>query len=559
MKTLEKYLICGVIVSLFGLTACVHNLDVEPHDENKIMDFNQDAVFSKCYATLALTGQQGPAGSGDVDDIDEGTSAFIRMVWELQEFPTDECWVGWNDPGLPEIRTMKWNSLNQLVQGLYYRFYFNITLCNHFLENARSDYSADAPNQINEVRFLRALNYYYLVDMFGKVPFADKVNAQKKPQYSRVQMFQWVEAELKDLEKSLPETRLNDFRVDRYAAKMLLARMYLNAEVYTGTPQWDLAAQYAKEVMDGPHKLHTSSTGGVYSAYQEMFMGDNYKVLGGAAGEGLLNIYQDGINAQCWGGSTFLVAAARDKSVYVNPATSEGWAGYRCSPEFVEKFISLDKTETTLYNEFDMPKQLGDDRAILCSLLNDSVTPVVHADTTITTADSIRTRGDMGDFYSGWSMLKWTGRYMTNPLTEDITVKPHGPQFPDTDVPFMRVAEAYMTYAEAVFRGATPVGGMTAEAAVQALRDRAHNTQAFTISEQFLLDEWSREFYAEGRRRIDLVRFGKFAGETADYHWEGRGGKKSTEGLVTMDKKYNVYPIPESDIVAGGLDQNDGY
>lgn len=552
MKTLDKYLICAV-VSLFGLTACVHNLDVVPHDENKIMDFDQNAVFSKCYATLALTGQQGPAGSGDVDDIDEGTSAFIRMVWELQEFPTDECWVGWNDPGLPEIRTIKWNSLNQLVQGLYYRFYFNITLCNHFLENASAE--GDGAAQIAEIRFLRALNYYYLLDMFGNVPFADKVNAQKKPQYTRVQVYTWLEEELKDLENALPETRISDFRVDKYAAKMLLARMYLNAEVYTGTPQWEKARDYSKQVIDGPHKLHTTSLGGVYSAYQEMFMGDNFRVVGGASGEGLLNIYQDGIQAQCWGGSTFLVAAARDKNVYVNPATSEGWAGYRCSPEFIAKWVDLDLTPAILLNEFDMPKYLGDDRAIICSVLNTEA-PVVHADTTIHTADSIRPRGNMGDFYNSWSLLKWTGRYIENDLGEDITVQPHGPQFPDTDVPFMRVAEAYMTYAEAQYR----LGNNSeAEIAIKALRDRANNSKPFALSEQFLLDEWSREFYAEGRRRIDLVRFGKFAGPTADYHWEGRGGNASEDGLVVLDKKFNIYPIPESDIVAGGLTQSEGY
>ena len=531
MKTLGKYLLF-ISVAVFALTSCVQNLDVEPHDENKVMDFDQDAVFSKCYATLALTGQQGPAGSGDVDDIDEGTSAFIRMVWELQEFPTDECWVGWNDPGLPEVRTITWNSLNQLVQGLYYRFYFNITLCNHFLENATD--AGEGVDQKAEVRFLRALNYYYLLDMFGGVPFADKVNAQKKPQYTRVQLFEWLEAELKDLEQALPETRKNDFRVDKYAAKMLLARMYLNSEVYTGNPQWQKASDYAKEVMNGPHKLHTNSLGGVYSAYQEMFMGDNYRVLGGASGEGLLNIYQDGINAQCWGGSTFLVAACRDKNVYVNPATSEGWSGFRCSPEFVAKWTDLSKSAQILKNEFDMPKELGDDRAIMCSVLNTGV-PVVTPDSLDNTADSIKTRGNMGGFYEGWSLLKWTGRYIENPLGEDITVQPHGTQFPDTDVPFMRVGEAYMTYAEAQFR----LGNAAeAQSAIQALRDRANNKQAFTVNEQFLLDEWCREFYAEGRRRIDLVRFGKFAGPEADYHWEGRGGKASDEGIVALDKKF---------------------
>ena len=552
MKTFDKYLICA-LVALFGLTACVHNLNVEPKDENKIMIFDQDAVFSKCYATLGLTGQQGPAGSGDVDDIDEGFSSFFRMIWLLQEMPTDECWIPWNDPGFPDLRTVRWNSLNQMVQGLYYRLYFDISLCNHFLENAVAD--GKGANQIAEVRFIRALNYFYLLDMYGSVPFADKVNAQKKPQYTRVQLFEWLESELLDLENALPETRLNDFRLDKYAAKMLLARMYLNAEVYTGKAQWQKASDYAKEVIDGPHKLHTTSLGGVYSPYQELFMGDNYRIVGGAAGEGLVNIYQDGINTQSWGGSTFLVGACRDKNIYVSPASSEGWCGYRTTPEFLTKFIDLSLTPTTLYNEFDMPGVLGDDRAILCSKLNTDV-HVVEADTTIHTPDSIKPRGSMGGFYESWSMVKWTGRYIENPLGEDITIAPHGPQFVDTDIPFMRVGEAYMTYAEAQFRL-----GNTSEAtsAIKTIRDRAHNAKEFTVDEQFLLDEWSREFWAEGRRRMDLVRFGKFAGPTADYHWEGRGGNTSEQGFLALDKKFNVYPIPEADIVAGGLKQAEGY
>jgi len=228
MKKFAKYIVCAAVVML-GFTACVKDLNVTPKDNNKVMIFDQDAIFTKCYATLAVTGQQGPAGSGDVDDIDEGTSAFVRMIWELQEFPTDECWVPWNDPGLPEIRTITWNSLNQLVQGLYYRFYFNISLCNHFLENAKAD--GDGANQIAEVRFLRAFNYYYLLDMFGNVPFADKVNADKKPQYTREQLYTWLEGELQTLETLLPETRLSDFRVEIGRASCRQAKVAFIAHI----------------------------------------------------------------------------------------------------------------------------------------------------------------------------------------------------------------------------------------------------------------------------------------------------------------------------------------
>ena len=553
MKTLGKYFICAG-VALLGLTSCVQDLDVIPHDENKIMNFDQDAVFSKCYATLALTGQAGPAGSPDIDDFDEGMSSFYRMTWVLQEMPTDECWIPWNDPGFDDVRKVRWNSLNQQVQGLYYRLYIDITLCNHFLENATVD--GDGANQIAEVRFIRALNYFYLLDMFGNVPFVDKVSPGKKPQYTRVQLFEWLENELLEVEAALPETRENDFRVDKYTAKLLLARLYLNAEVYTGVPQWQKAADYAKEVIDGPHKLHTVSNAGIYSPYQELFMGDNYKVLGGPNGEALLLVYQDGIYCQAYGGSTFLVLGCRNTD-YMPANSGDGWAGYRTTPEFLSKFVDLDITSTILKNEFDMPAVLGDERAIFCSVLTNGK-PVVEADTTIHSIDSLKPRGKMGAFQDSWSMVKWTGRYVGNKMGEDITESGHGTTFVDTDIPMLRVAEAYMTYAEAVFRGAA-ASGMTAEQAIQALRDRANNKKAFTLDEQFLLDEWSREFWAEGRRRMDLVRFGKFAGPTADYHWEGRGGNTTDEGLISLDKKFNIYPIPEADIVAAGLTQNEGY
>ena len=136
------------------------------------------------------------------------------------------------------------------------------------------------------------------------------------------------------------------------------------------------------------------------------------------------------------------------------------------------------------------------------------------------------------------------------------------PSFPDTDIPFLRLAEAYLTYAEAVFRGAPATNG-TAEDAIKALRNRANNTSSFTLSADFLLDEWSREFYAEGRRRIDLVRFGQFAGPTATRNWENRGGAKSSDAAKTMDKKFNIFPLPLADVTANenlkGINEENGY
>ena len=559
MKNIFKYLLMFGI-AVVGLNSCVDDLNVTPKDPNSIQYFDQDGIFTKIYSTLATTGQQGPDGNGDVEGIDEGTSAFARMIFALNEYPTDEGWWIWNgDAGLPDLRVISWTSTNAQVQGIYYRFYFDISMCNHFLENASSD--GNGADQIAEVRFIRALNYFYLLDFFGSVPFADRVSEDAKPQYTRLQVYEWLENELKELESLLPKKRLSDYRIDRVAAKMLLARLYLNAEVYTGTAQWQLARDKAKEVMDSQYKLHTTSGGGIYSPYQELFMGDNHKYLGGENGEGILNIYQDGIMTQSWGGARYFCSAFRDGGFNYFGIT-DTWSCFRTSPEFIGRWIDdpsvmfvRNKANTkdsviAQYrgDEFTLPSVFKDDRAIL---YNDN--------------DDYEFVGpkDNGQFYRCWSVLKWTGRYSTmplNPTDEEKRVHAgHSPEWPDTDIPWMRVAEAYMTYAEACHRLEDDA---TAKSTIKVLRDRAHNTADFEISDRFLLDEWSREFYCEGRRRMDLIRFGYFAGPQADehkYHWEGRGDVASDGEFVSIDAKYNIFPLPEKDVVAQNLKQAEGY
>lgn len=564
MKNIIKYLMVFGIAAV-GFTSCVDDLNVTPKDPNSITYFDQDGMFTKLYSTLATTGQKGPDGLGDIGGgIDEGTSAFIRMIFALNEYPTDEGWWIWNgDAGLPDLRVISWTPTNAQVQGIYYRFYFDISMCNWFLENASS--SGDGAAQMAEARFIRALNYYHLLDLFGSVPFALNVSEAAKPQYTRVQLYEWLENELKELEALLPETRLSDYRVDRVAAKMLLARLYLNAEVYTGTAHWDLARDKAKEVMDSHYKLHTVSGGGYYTPYQELFMGDNHKYLGGANGEGILNVYQDGIMTQSWGGARYFSSAFRDGGFNYFGIT-DTWSCFRTSPEFIYRWIddpsvmfvrdSKNTKDSVIApyrgDEFYLPKVFGDDRAILYNNNDDY---------------EFSGPKDNGMFYRCWSVLKWTGRYSTLPLRdnrsntdEELAANAgHSPEWPDTDIPLMRVAEAYMTYAEAQFRL-----GNTGEAksAIQALRDRAHNTAPFNVTEQFLLDEWSREFYCEGRRRIDLIRFGRFAGPEADthrYHWEGRGDVATGGEFKSLEAKYNIYPLPERDVVAQNLKQADGY
>lgn len=531
MKKIFQFV--AVSALMLGMTACVNDLNVEPKDPNLVMEFDQNAVFTKIYSTFATTGQKGPDGNGDVAGIDEGTSAFYRMFWELNEFPTDEGWWIWGDPGIPEVREIKWTSTNTLVAGLYYRLYFDITLCNHFLEMATGT-DERTLTQRAEVEFIRAFNYWYLLDMFGSVPLATDMKAENIKQVDRTELYNWVEQQLLAVEQTLPETRLSLYRVDKVAAQLLLARLYLNAEVYTGTPQWTKAAEYADKVINSNYKLYTDNSG-KYTAYQKLFMGDNNK--NGAQNEAVFMIYQDGVNTQSWGGARFLVNAVRDAG-FNSCGSTDSWSCFRSSPELVYVFFDKSKAASVTADEFEMPAKAGDNRCILASKPNDK---------------KYNLKGDMSsEFDACWAILKWTGRYSTEEKGNDVA-------FPDTDIPLLRAAEAYLTYAEAVYRDPSASKGMTAEQAIQALRDRAQNTTEFTIDDAFLRDEWAREFYAEGRRRTDLIRLGYFTDRKDSYSWEGRGGRKTGEMPAKIKAKYSTFPIPEADIVASGLHQTNGW
>lgn len=536
MNRIYRNLIVGCI-ALIGLSSCDTGLNIKPIDPNTNAEFNQQAEFTKIYSTLALTGQKGPDGDSDIISDNEGYTAFYRILWVFNEFPSDEgIWV-WNDAGVPELKTISWTSSNAFLFIMYNRLYFDITLCNHFLANTEDLKDAESLAQRDEVRFIRALNYFHLLDLIGDVPFATKVTTEKPDQISRKDLYAWLESELLYLsgsESNMAEPLAGSYyRADKAAAWMLLARMYLNAEVYTGTANWDGAAEYAAKVMTSGYTLAPN--------YRHIFMGDNDN-LSGMSGvnqsyqEFILPVHQDGIYTRSWGGAAYLVCATRDKGM--NPwGSNDSWSCFRSSPELLEKFT--DRADTIKGDENYIPTVVGDDRAIFCQSVD-------------STGYVCEVKGEQGGFKDCWSVPKWTGIHASGKIGSDV-------QYPDTDIPLMRVAEAYLTYAEAVFRGGKAVNG-SAEDAVKAIRERAHNTKPFTLSETFLLDEWAREFYFEGRRRSDLVRFGKFAGETADYNWEGRGGADSEDDAVDLDKKYNVYPIPDADIVANDkLKQIEGY
>ena len=503
---IKNIILCSSIALAAGLSSCVDDLNVTPINPQVQQEFDQQAVFTKIYATLGFTGMRGPDGNGDLSSmgIDEGKSAFYRMMWDFNELPTDEAHCCWGDVGIPEMNYAQWTSSHTFVQGLYYRLFFDITLCNHFLEMTEGMTDAESVKQRAEVRFIRALNYFYLLDLYGNVPLVTEVLDEPPLQSSRAELFNFVETELLAIPNDMSEPRTAAYgRADRAAAWLLLARLYLNAEVYVGQNRYNDASIYADMVMKTSYELCPN--------YQHLFMADN-DVAGGvnrAMQEIILPIRQDGNKTQSYGGSFFLIAATHTSGM-PDWGSIDGWGGIRARKALSDKFTG------------------SDDRFIFYT---EGRNPII----TNTSA-----------FTDGYSVTKWTNLRADGGAVSDEKI-------PDTDVPFFRLAEAYLTYAEAQMRlGNEP----EARNAVNELRIRANAATFPVVTLDIILDEWCREFYFEGRRRMDLIRYNRFGGST-DYNWDWKGG--SANG-TTFESKYNLLPIPASELNANpNLVQTEGY
>ncbi len=516
--------VAATALTMFGMSSCVGDLDVTPIDPTTVMVVDADALFNKCYSVIAMESNGGANGDCDIDGIDGGTSGMLRQLWNANELTTEEAMCCWGDEGIPAFNYNTYDGSHPMLEGLYNRLYLAVTLCNHYLEVAE----AHDATFTAEVRFLRAFYYYYLLDCFGNVPFTLEVSSEAAPQIQRADLAKWIEEEILEIEDQMKDPRTNTYgRVDKAAVWMLMARLCLNAEVYTGTARWADAATYAKKVMNSSYTLFTTGNGD-YSAYQMLFMGNNGE--NGAACEAIFPIMHDGLTATTWGGPLFFIAAGYKSDIYPSVGTTEAWAGNRARKEFVQKFFPNDNAPESVSSYYEMAEAAGDDRALLWS-----------TNRTLSIEET-------GEFTSGYSVCKYTNVYSDGGAS-------HHTQFIDVDFFIMRAAEAYLTYAEATFRAN---GSCTSEVteAINALRERANATQytAYTLDE--ILDEWSREFYWEARRRTDLIRFGYYGG-TSDYKWEWKGGAQSG---TNFSSNKNIFAIPDSDInVNSNLTQNPGY
>lgn len=337
----------------FVATSCFKDLDTTPLDEDiQTADVVYDSpgayrqVLAKLYAGLAVSGQEGPAGLPDISGIDEGFSTYLRQYWKAQELTTDEAVIAWNDGNIHDFEDQDWTAQNEFITAMYNRIYYQIALCNEFLREA-SDAKLDDRGQGNlkaevatyraEARFLRALSYWHALDMFRNVPFvteANGVGAFFPDQISAANLFTFIENEIKEIEPLMIAPRQNSYaRADQAALWMLAAKLYLNAEVYTGQGKYTECATYAKKVIDAGFSLEPT--------YQHLFLADNHV----DNSEVIFPVAFDGTRTQTWGGMTFITHAAVGGSM--SPAAfglDGGWGGTRTTSAFVGKFPAVGGT-----------------------------------------------------------------------------------------------------------------------------------------------------------------------------------------------------------------------
>ncbi|MDD4033152.1 MAG: RagB/SusD family nutrient uptake outer membrane protein [Bacteroidales bacterium] len=539
----KKYLILPAISALFMAVSCVGDLNTLPLNEtdytSEVAYGTEEANYLSGLAKLYLCFTNSDASNLAVDD--GGASELIRAFWNLQECSTDEAKSSWeSDSWVKDINQLTWSSAdNTATYAVYVRTLQGITYINEFLRQTTDSKlgdrgcSGELINKVHEMRaearFIRAYLYWMSMDVFGNIPFVtedSEFGAVNPEQKDREYVFHFIVDELKALAESddMPDARSNQPRADKGSVLGLLARLYLNAEVYTGTVMWSEAKEICEDIFQMGY--------GLCSNYADLFRGDNGE-NSEALQEMLFSIYYDHESSTSWGGTMFLTVAAiqssdEPKSAYLLGSTQH-WAGIRVPYEFALKYFNVSSPNYT-----NGTYSVADDRGKLFFIKGRT-----------------QEMTDMTDFTHGWSLFKYSN------IPHDMTATSfysNASYFVDTDMPMIRLAEIYLIYAEACLN----LGSVsTALPYINALRTRSNASPVGTadITSDWLLAERGRELLWECHRRTDLIRFDKFT--SSNYLWKWKGGTYDGQGVSDHLK---IFALPSSELASNSnLTQNPGY
>lgn len=316
----------GIAAATLGLTSCVNDLDKMPNDPNTITDVNgdMDRVFADLYLQFATYGAN---GSTPVQDFDGGMASFQRAIYIGEEMTTDEaCWL-WDPESYGTINYGRVAASVDAAFGFYSRLMINISLCNQFIQlvqnggfNLPDDAAkARAEEYVQQARILRSACYYYMLSFYNNPPYADEGTkiGDEPTQPGRAEVYKRVTADLEavvDYYTKNPKTTYYGF-VGIDVAEAILAKIYLNGEVFANTNDYAKCYQHCENIIARLGK------GGYYGnglarSYQALFgyNNDQYAIGGSnAVNEIIWTIPQSKTGSTehltSWQGATFLVAA----------------------------------------------------------------------------------------------------------------------------------------------------------------------------------------------------------------------------------------------------------
>ena len=446
---------------------------------------------------------------------------IFRKYFALQEGTTDESVLFWSP-----LTESHWSADTWEIAHMYRTLITNISYANNFLLEAEPGlvesrgFSGTEAEQIalyaSEARFMRAWYYWMLLDLFGNPPFPNEEqlkNSEIPEQIQSAELFAYIESELKAIEDQLVAPRANVYgRVDQGAVYGLLSRLYLNGNVYTGQDYYTEAITYSNKVINAGYSLESN--------YEWLMLGDNDL----NTNEFIFSIPFDNTRVTTWEGTNFLILGQASITEEIN-GLSPTWGLFAFKPEMIDLFPSEDNSIDT--------------RAMIFTDGRTKEIASIH---------------DNSQGYSGYKFKNYRrdgSKFVQENCCGGLS---------DMDFPVIRLAEIYLTYAEAVLRGGN--GGSQADALmyINNLRERAYGNTNGNISDadldlDFILDERARELYWEMHRRTDLVRFGKFT--SANYLWSWKGGIQEGKGI---SENMNIFPLPAADVAANPyLEQNPGY
>ncbi|MDE6329377.1 MAG: RagB/SusD family nutrient uptake outer membrane protein [Muribaculaceae bacterium] len=636
MKTINKFLLSvGIAASAFGLTSCVGDLDLAPRDPSEITNVSDDMdrVFADLYLQFATYGAN---GNSPVSGFDGGMAAFQRAMFIAEEIPTDEASWLWDpaDYG-PAFNAGNFNANQGALYGVYSRLMINITLCNQFIQCVdngtfkleTAEDQAKAQEYKRQALTLWGACYYYMLSFYDKVPYADADTpvGAIPTQLPRAKVYELVTSKLEEVVAEYAENQCS-YRgfVGLDAAESILAKIYLNGEVFAGRADYENCYKHCKNVIARLGK------GGYYGnglarSYNALFGANNSGYVlnpGNEVNEIIWSIAADNVSLTGYSGSTFLcvawlgtngVEATMGEPTNIeseNGKITENADGIKTYKIYSESYLDPDKFADAMqaYNDvknnktdswktqisetvngthysFD-PTQIGYiasdwynvSDGWKCMVARKSfVRKFDWNDVEMTQSDdtrvslwqtakhgfSVENTSLIGDDWGKNGYI--TPKYSNWAYNEDGTInKDASPKtnrsFANADYAVIRLAEIYLTAAEAILNGG---GGSQAEALqyVNYIRARAYGdapgdtSHAWTsLSMQDLRDERCRELYQENVRRTDLIRWNQWC---TGYTWEWKGGIQNGTNLPERTK---LYPIPTRVMSASSmLEQTTGY